>query len=93
METPEFDLFKRIENLEKRTGGQLTIRDISILSLLGFEMAYTAMSMHAPQYARKYKDNFLGKLKEFGFNKQWLDILEEDFLNLCEGFEKLGEMK
>lgn len=93
MEVPEFDLFKRIENLEQRTKGELTIRDVSILSLLGLEIAFAAMSLHAPQFVRKYKDDFLRKLKEMGFNKQWLDILEEDFLDICEGVEKIGEMK
>jgi hypothetical protein len=90
MEVPEFDLFKRIENLEQRTKGELTIRDASMLGLLSLESAYLAMSLHAPQLARKYKDNLLGKLKKMGFNKQWLDLLEADFLDLCEGVEKMA---
>lgn len=93
MEIPEFDLFKRIENLEQRAKGELTIRDASIIGFLALETAYLAMSLHAPKLARKYKDDLLGKLKKMDFNEQWLALLEEDFLNLCESAEKIDEIK
>lgn len=93
MEVPEFDLFKRIENIEQRTKGPLTIRDASIIGFLGLECAYLAMSIHAPKLARKYKDNLIGKLKKMDFDKQWLALLEEDLLNLCEVVEKTDEIK
>ena len=93
MEVPEFDLFERIENLEQRAKGELTVREASIVGLLGLETAYLAMSLHAPKLARKYKDDLLGKLKKMDFNEQWLALLEEDFLNLCESVEKIDEIK
>jgi len=89
MKVPEFEVFKRIESLEEKIKGEFTVKDASILALVGFELAFTALGLHTPQYARKFKDEFLGKLKKMDVTKKWLDCLEEDCLNICELVEQL----
>ena len=93
MDAPEFDLFKRVENLEDKFKGELTVKDAFILGAMGFETAYAALSFQFPQYARKYKDEFLGRVKQAGLSHKWLDILQEDLLNVCNIIEQIGETK
>ena len=93
METPEFDLFKRIENLEEKFEGELTVKDAFILGAIGFEIAYAALSFQSPQNARKFKDEFLGRVKQAGLSHKWLDILQEDLLSVCNNIEQTGETK
>lgn len=93
METPEWDIFKRIERLEDKTKSKLTLKDTSILSVLTFEIAFYAMGLHAPEFVRKHKDVLLGKLKTMGFSKEWLGILEEDLLSICDGIEEIVELQ
>lgn len=91
MRAPEFDLFKRIENLEAITKGGVTVKDAFIAGILSFEIGYTAVSLHYPQRARKYKDLFIARLEQMGFNEHWKKILEKDLLNLCEDLEKAAK--
>lgn len=93
METPEFDLFKRVENLEDKFKGELTVKDAFILGAIGFEIAYAALSFQSPQNARKFKDEFLGRLNQAGLSHKWLDILQEDLLNVCSSIEDIGKTK
>lgn len=86
---PEFDLFKRIENLEEKTKGKLTFVDTSIMATMGLMLAWAAFSMHAPEYARKLKDNTLKGLKTAGLNKEALDVLEKLMSEQCDLWESL----
>lgn len=93
METPEFDLFKRIENLEGKFEGELTVKDALILGGIGFEIAYAAFSFQFPQNARKFKDQFLARVKEAGLSHKWLELLQGDLLNVCDSIEQIGKTK
>lgn len=88
MDTPEWDFFKRIENLELRTKGKLTLADASMLGCLSFELAFIAEVSHFPQNARKYKDILIGRLRQWGFNKELLDGIETDLLKMCDEVDK-----
>ena len=94
MQTPEWDLFKRIEALEEKTKAEFTVQDATILATIGLQVAFRSAILHTPQYAREYKDRILGNLKKMRVNRKMRDMLEEDFTSLSNTLEqKLKEMK
>ena len=89
MEVSEFDLFTRIENLERAVGeAPLSARDASDLATHAFELSFIARAIHYPSTASRSKDNALRKLREVDFNDHWLDLLAADLLKICEALEK-----
>ncbi len=89
MEVPEFDLFARIENLERAVGeAPLSAGDASHLAMHAFELSFAARAIHYPFDARRSKDSQLRKLRDVDFNERWLDLLAADLLKICEALEK-----
>ncbi|MEE8353216.1 MAG: hypothetical protein V3S10_02070 [Dehalococcoidales bacterium] len=89
MEVPEFDLFARIENLERAVGeAPLSAGDSSNLAMHAFELSFIARAIYYPSIARDGKESALRKLRELDFNEHWLDLLAADLLKVCEALEK-----
>lgn len=78
---PEWGIFKRLEHVE------LTQKDIAIIAVYGFQLAFAAFCQHAPKNARKIKDIILGDLKR-GLSKIPLDVLTEGLTDLCDFYDK-----
>ncbi|MBA7574733.1 RNA polymerase sigma factor RpoD [subsurface metagenome] len=55
---------------------------------MGLGMAWLALTMHAPEYARKYKDDILKVLKVADIDKELLDSLDEIFSEYCSVLEQ-----
>ncbi len=88
MEVPEFDLFTRIENLEKAVGeAPLSASDAPNLAMHAVELSFIARAIYHPSIASS-KDSALRKLRELDFNDPWLDLLAADLLEICEAMEK-----
>ena len=84
METPKFDTFKNIEDLEEHFTGTAAEKDALILGVAGLETAFITASMQAPAYARQYKDLLLASLKQVGLSDMWYDAIQEDLLAMCD---------
>ena len=84
METPKFDTFKNIEDLEEHFNGTPAEKDALILGVAGLETAFITASMQAPAYARQYKDLLLASLKQVGLSDKWYDAVQEDLLAMCD---------
>jgi hypothetical protein len=84
METPEFDTFKRIEDLEEHFKGTRGEKDALILGIAGLETAFITASMQAPTYARQYKDQLLMSLKQVGLSNKWYDAIQADLGAMCD---------
>lgn len=90
--TPEFDIFGRVENLEKKLQGEVTVNDAFILALLGFRLAYftiNAVGIHDIDY---FKKQLLKLMDYYRVNKKLVTIMsdEMDFMrdNIIE-YKKL----
>ena len=84
METPKFDTFKNIEEMEEHFNGAPAEKDALILGVAGLETAFITASMQAPAYARQYKDLLLASLKQVGLSGTWYDAIQEDLLAMCD---------
>jgi DNA-binding XRE family transcriptional regulator len=84
VETPKFDTFKNIEDMEEHFKGTPAEKDALILGVAGLETAFITASMQAPAYARQYKDLLLGSLKQVGLSDKWYDAIQEDLLAMCD---------
>ena len=84
METPKFDAFKNIEEMEEHFNGAPAEKDALILGVAGLETAFITASMQAPAYARQYKDLLLASLKQVGLSGTWYDAIQEDLLAMCD---------
>ncbi|MFY9815042.1 MAG: hypothetical protein WCF70_07710 [Dehalococcoidales bacterium] len=88
METPEFDTFKKIEDLEEHFKGTPAQKDALILAVAGLETAFITASLQSPTYARQYKDQLLGTLKQVGLSSKWFDAISSDLTAMCDHLEK-----
>ncbi len=89
MEVPEFDLFARIENLERVVGeARPSATDASNLAMHVFDLAFIARAIYHPSIARTSRDDALQKLRDLDFNDPWLDLLAADLIEICEALEK-----
>jgi DNA-binding XRE family transcriptional regulator len=84
VETPNFDTFKNIEDLEEHFTGTPAEKDALIFGVAGLETAFITASMQAPAYARQYKDLLLASLKQVGLSDKWYDAIQEDLLAMCD---------
>jgi len=84
VETPKFDAFKNIEEMEEHFNGAPAEKDALILGVAGLETAFITASMQAPAYARQYKDLLLASLKQVGLSDKWYDAVQEDLLAMCD---------
>ena len=88
METPEFDTFKKIEDLEEHFKGTPAEKDALILAVASLETAFITASMQAPTYARQYKDQLLASLKQVGLSSKWYDAIQADLLAMCDHLDR-----
>ena len=88
METPEFDTFKRIEDLEENFKGTPAQKDALILAIAGLKTAFITASLQSPTYARQYKDQLLTTLKQVGLSSKWFGAIETDLLAMCDHLDK-----
>ena len=88
METPEFDTFKRIEDLEEHFKGTPAQKDALILGIAGLEIAFITASIQSPAYARQYRDQLLATLKQVGLSNKWYDAIAVDLLAMCEHLDQ-----
>ena len=90
-DTEEFQIFKRIEDLEKTTKAlkatKATARENRALLLMTFWLAFAAAFGPVPHLARASKDDIIHTLKGLGLRQQVLDALNEIMLKQCEIFE------
>jgi hypothetical protein len=84
VETPEFDTFKKIEDLEEHFKGTPAQKDALILAVAGLETAFISASMQSPAYARQYKDQLLASLKQVGLSNKWFDAIQSDLTAMCD---------
>jgi len=77
MEVPEFDIFKRLEVLEKKTWKVSTL-DALIVALVALDLAFVIVSYDHPESAREWRDDIIAKLQKGGLSRHWLDLISED---------------
>lgn len=73
MQVPEWDFFKRIENLEEKIKdieGQVPPDMLLPIALVGLIYGFIAFSLHSPKYVRKWKDDLLSTLREGGLGNE-----------------------
>lgn len=85
METPEWDFFKRIENLE---GLKPTLADTSKIALVTFWLTFINMAAEHPSEARKIKDNAIALFELLGLSTKVLNSLKNFMLITCKGAEE-----
>jgi hypothetical protein len=85
METPEWDLFERIEKLEKL---EPTLDRVGILSLGTFELLFIHVAAEHPSFARHYKDLVVSAFKKSSISTEVVEVLHEFMLRVCEDCEK-----
>lgn len=89
MEVPEFDLFARIENLERVVAEAYPVAtDASNCAPYVSDLSFIAGAIYHPDIAKSNRDSALQKLRELDFNDPWLDLLAADLLEICETLEK-----
>lgn len=88
METPEFDTFKKIEDLEEHFKGTSEQKDAIILAVAGLETAFITASIQSPTYTRRYKDQLLASLKQAGLSSKWYSAIQEDLTAMCDHLEQ-----
>ena len=89
MEVPEFDLFARIENLERVVAETHPFAtDTSNCAPYVSDLSFIARAIYHPSIAARNRDDALRKLRELDFNDPWLDLLAADLLEICEALEK-----
>lgn len=86
-DTPEFDFFQRLENIEARISKEFTDEDIALLATYSLSIAFMSCCSQFPDIARKMKDRMLGKLKTFGLSKSLLDEVEENLNSICDIYD------
>ena len=88
METPEFDTFKKIEDLEEHFKGTRGQKDALILSVAGLETAFITASLQSPAYAMQCKDQLLASLKQVGLSNKWYDAVQSDLTAMCDHLDQ-----
>ncbi len=84
-EQPEWDIFKRIESLEKLS---LTVDDLTKLAVTTFFILFADIAFNKPTGARKFKDMVVRFLKQYGLTTETLNQLEKIMLVVCNEAEK-----
>jgi hypothetical protein len=88
VETPEFDTFKSIEDLEEKFKGSPAQKDALILGIAGLEIAFITAGLQSPTYARQYKDQLLATLKQVGLSSKWFDAIQADLVAMCDHLDQ-----
>lgn len=85
MKTPEWDIFKRVERLEKL---KPTVDEVGGLAIATFQLVFLWLAAEKPTRIRRLKDNLIVFLKEQGISGQTLDSLQTFMLQVCGHAEK-----
>ncbi len=83
--TPEYDIFKRIEELEAL---KPTAEDGRILAVDALILAFIALVRDHPRTARKLKDSYLAHLETSNLSPELLKELERFLIIVCDELEK-----
>jgi hypothetical protein len=93
MSTAEWDIFKRIENLEQDIEtAKPTLEDANAVSTFAFGLAFGNMVIRTPKYAKKMKDECTQHLKTLGVSPKVLGLLEQFMLKACDIAEESKEI-
>jgi hypothetical protein len=84
-ETPEWEIFSRIEELEAL---KPTAEDAHILAVTSIGLAFAASASQDPARARIIKDEVVGILKMLGLSSGLLEWLERALLGICDLVEE-----
>ena len=88
----EWDIFSRIEELEKVTtkfmDAQTTLLENRLIALWAFSLAFAALTEHRPDVARQFKDVLMTQLKGAGLRQKALNALEEWMIYFCDVLER-----
>ncbi len=85
METPEWDIFDRLEKVEKL---RPALADAAKLGTAGFLLSFIYMAGKYPSKARKLKDMVITWLKQAELSTKALDLIEKRLIIICEEVEK-----
>jgi len=101
-ETPEWDYFKRLEEVEQVTSElrekaeateptleniRDTLWDTRLLAFFNFMEHFMNSAIARPHRARALKDSWIEQFKKFGMDKNTLDILANAMIIICEQVE------
>jgi hypothetical protein len=85
METPEWDIFERLEKLEPKIRELEPVLDrVGILSVATFELFFAHVAAEHPSFARQYKDLVVSVLKKSSISREVVEVLDEFMLKVCE---------
>jgi hypothetical protein len=98
-EIPEWDVFNRIEGLEKLASElrekteaakptleytQTMAQDAYLLAMLNFMGHFANSAIARPNRARALKDSWMKTLKNFAIDNSTIDVLENAMLKICD---------
>jgi hypothetical protein len=75
---PEFDIFRRVEELEGKIQSDISVKDAALLGLTGVELAFWALCANSPKRAETIATALLNDLKKAGLNRELHDKLSQD---------------
>ena len=79
MQTPEWDIFSRIEHLEEQARGELTINDAFIIALFGLRMAYMAFNMIVKASdINRLSEGLLESMQSYNLNSKLFHIIKAE---------------
>ncbi len=92
MDTPEWDIFSRIESLEQMNRKFGTIEpalgEVRLIAIWAFLMGFFNMFSDRPSRARAGKDELMLRFRQSGVSAQTLELLEKGMLTFCGELEK-----
>lgn len=90
MSIPEFDIFRRVEELEDIVKGDISTRDAALLGLTGIELAFWALCANSPRNAETIANALLNDLRKAGLNHKLQAKLAQDLNNQFEYMKEIG---
>jgi len=88
METPEFDTFKKIEDLEEHFKGTRAQKDALNPSIAGLKTSFITARLQTPGYAKEWQGPILASLKQGGLSNKWYDAVESDLTAMCDHLDQ-----
>lgn len=86
----EWDIFERLEELEKAVGEvrDVNLRDVYVLASWALFYCFLSLAGNFPRSARRQKDILISALKKQGVNTKVVENIESDLIKICERAEK-----
>ena len=84
MAIPEFDIFRRVEEIEGKIQSDISARDAALLGLTGVELAFWALCANSPKRSETIATALLNDLKKAGLNRELHDKLAHDLSGQSE---------